>query len=110
MRACYHAFMAQMTWRPEDELYERVRRAAKQRGRSINAYVTAVLDTATNPDGAATEWDQVRERLANAGLLVPTALAPPATARPRPSPDKVAQARAAAGRGTSLAELVASSR
>ena len=102
--------MAQMTWRAEGELYERVRRAAKQQGRSVNAYVTAVLDAATNPDAAGTEWEQVRERLANAGLLVPTGLASTGTPRPRPSSDNVAQARAAAGRGTSLAELVASSR
>ena len=102
--------MAQMTWRAEDELYRRVRRAAVQQGRSINAYVTAVLDAATNPDAAGTEWEQVRERLANAGLLVPTGPVPTGTPRPRPSSDNVAQARAAAGRGTSLAELVASSR
>ena len=105
LHACYHAFMAQMTWRAEDELYQRVRRAAQHQGRSVNAYVTAVLDVATNPDAASTEWEQVRQRLANAGLLVA-----PGAPRPRPSPDNVARARAAAGKGTSLAKLVASSR
>ena len=57
--------MAQMTWRAEDELYQRVRRAAQHQGRSVNAYVTAVLDIATNPDAASTEWEQVQQRLAN---------------------------------------------
>lgn len=39
----------------QDELYQRVRRAAQQQGRSVNDYVTAVLDVATNPDAAGTE-------------------------------------------------------
>ena len=89
----------------QDELYQRVRRAAQQQGRSVNDYVTAVLDVATNPDAAGTEWEQLRQRLANTDLLVP-----PGAPRRRPNPDKVARARAAAGQGTSLSELVASSR
>ena len=86
-------------------MYERVRRAAQQQGRSINDYITTVLDVATNPDAAGTEWERLRERLASAGLL-----APPGEPRRRPSPDKVARARVAAGQGTSLSELVTSSR
>ena len=39
--------MSQMTWRASQELLERVRRAAERRGRSMNDYVTAVLDAAT---------------------------------------------------------------
>lgn len=97
--------MAQMTWRARDELYERVKRAAQQRGRSLNDYVSTVLDVATNPDAAGTDQERLRERLASAGLL-----APPGEPRRRPGPDRVARARSAAGEGTSLSELVASSR
>jgi hypothetical protein len=97
--------MAQMTWRAKDELYQRVRRAAEQQGRSVNDYVTTVLDVATNPDTAGTESERLRERLANAGLLVP-----PGPPRRRPSPDKLTRARSAASQGTPLSELVAASR
>lgn len=55
--------MAQMTWRSSDELLERVRRAAERQGRSMNEYVSAVLDDATNPALAGTEADRLRERL-----------------------------------------------
>ena len=44
-----------MTWRPRTSCTKRVRRAAQQQGRSVNDYVTAVLDVATNPDAAGTE-------------------------------------------------------
>ena len=61
--------MAQMTWRTTDERLARVRRAAEQRGRSMNDYVTAVLDAATDPNLGGTEAERLRERLASAGLL-----------------------------------------
>jgi hypothetical protein len=93
--------MGQMTWRGQDELLERVRRAAERLGRSMNDYVTAVLDAATNPDLADDEAARLRERLARAGLLAPST-----SQRRRPAPKQVAQARARAGRGTPLSELV----
>jgi hypothetical protein len=93
--------MGQMTWRSSDELLARVRRAAEGQGRSMNDYVSAVLDAATNPDLAGSESEQLRQRLDKAGLL-----APAGRPRPRPSPQKVAAARAAAGRGTPLSDLV----
>lgn len=71
MHACQHAGMAQMSWRSSDELAERVRRAARASGRSMNDYVTAVLDAATDPDLAGDEATAPRERLARAGFLVP---------------------------------------
>ena len=93
--------MAQMTWRATDELMERVRRTAERQGRSMNDYVTIVLDAATDPDLAGTEVQQLRERLDLAGILVPAG-------RPhhRPDPARVARARAAAGRGKRLSDLV----
>jgi hypothetical protein len=90
-----------MTWRSSDELLERVRRAAEHQGRSMNEYVNAVLDAATNPDLAGSDVERLRERLDRAGLLASVG-----PRRPRPSPRRVAQARAAAGTGTSLSDLV----
>jgi len=93
--------MTQITVRASDELVHRVKEAAASQGRSMNDYVTAVLDAATNPDLAGDEASQVRERLARAGLLAPVGVR-----RPRPSSTAVAAARMAAGRGTQLSELV----
>lgn len=97
--------MAQMSWRARDELLERVRHAAAQAGRSMNDYVSAVLDAATDPDLAGEEVDRLRARLDRAGLLAPSP-----GPRPRPTADQVRQARAAAGRGTSLAQIVSQDR
>ena len=90
-----------MTWRMSDELLRRVRAAAEQDARSMNEYVTAVLDAATNPELAGDEMTRVRERLAAAGLLVP-----PGPPRERPNAAAVAAARKAAGKGKSLVDFV----
>jgi hypothetical protein len=95
----------QMTWRAPADLMARVRRAAQRRGRSMNDYVTAVLDAATNPRLAGSEAERLRERLAQAGLL-----AEPGVPRRRPARDEAAGARSRAGRGTALSELVSEDR
>ncbi len=97
--------MAQLTIRADDELVERVRVAARVHGRSMNDYITRLLDAATNPDLAGDEAAVLRERLAQVGLL-----ATPGTPRHRPSPARVAAARAAAGRGTPLSDVVSRDR
>ncbi|GAA5167241.1 hypothetical protein GCM10023321_59680 [Pseudonocardia eucalypti] len=93
--------MAQVTWRLPDELMERVRAAAAAADRSVNEYLTRLAEAATDPDLAGDDAARTRERLTRAGLLVP-----PGPPRQRPDPDAVAVARAAAGRGTPLSELV----
>jgi hypothetical protein len=98
--------MAQMTWRAGDELMERVRRQAAASGRSMNEYVTAVLDAATDPDLSGDLAERVRDRLALAGLL----LAPTARAGRQPARRAVAEARARAGRGVPLSRLVSEQR
>lgn len=95
-----------MTWRTSDELLDRVRRQAQERGRSLNDWVTAVLSAASDPSLAGDEAQQVRERLARAGLLE----SPDAAPRRRPSDEDVARARTAAGRGTPLSRLVSEER
>lgn len=98
--------MAQMTWRTSDELLERVRRQAQQRGRSLNDWVTTVLSAATDPAFAGDEAQRLRERLAAAGLLEPVEVG----RRRGPSDADVLRARAAAGRGTPLSQLVGEGR
>lgn len=97
--------IGQITVRAGDELVQRVKEAAARQGRSMNDYVTAVLDAATNPDLAGDEASRVRERLARAGLLAPSGVR-----RLRPPPTAVAAARIAAARGTPLSELVGQDR
>jgi hypothetical protein len=97
--------MEQMTWRAPDDLVERVRRAARRQRRSMNEYVTAVLDAATNPRLAGGEAERLRERLDQAGLL-----AEPGDHRSRPPREDAARARSRAGRGTALSEIVSEDR
>ena len=106
MHDCYHAYMAQLTIRVPDELVARVRSAASRNATSLNAYVAWVLDAATDPELADNEAARLRERLRRAGVLVE---ALPGDHVPPPA-DRVAAARAAAGRGTPLSDLVAQGR
>lgn len=93
-----------MTWRTTEELLSRVRRQAELHGRSLNDWVTTVLAAASDPSYAGTAAERVRERLTAAGLIEP----PQARTRSLRAVDRkrLAAARAAAGRGTPLSELV----
>lgn len=94
-----------MTWRASADLIERVRRAARRQHRSMNDYVTAVLDAATNPRLAGGEAERLRERLDQAGLL-----AEPGERHIRPPREQTAGARRRAGTGTALSDLVSEDR
>lgn len=93
--------MTQVTWRAPEELVAAMREAAKRQGRSLNDFITQLARAATEPTWPEDDAERLRERLARAGLLV--AAGPP---RERPHADRVARARAAAGRGKPLSELV----
>jgi hypothetical protein len=93
--------MGQVTWRASDELLERVRAVAARGGYSVNEFVTRVLDAATDPEAAGDEAARVRERLQRAGLLGESGVP-----RPRVDPEAFRSARARAGQGTSLSELI----
>jgi hypothetical protein len=97
--------MEQVTWRAPADLVERVRRAAQRQRRSMNDYVTAVLDAATNPLLAGSEAERLRERLDQAGLL-----AEPGERHVRPGRGETAAARRRAGTGTALSQLVSEDR
>jgi plasmid stability protein len=96
---------ATLTIRVPPELADRLRSTAAQRGESLNAYATAVLGAAVDPELAGTELERVRERLARAGLLAPAS----GTAKP-PDAERVARARRAASQGRRLSDLVAENR
>jgi hypothetical protein len=98
--------MAQVSWRADDRLVERVKLAAANSGRSMNEFVTLVLDAATDPAGAGTEAQQVRERLQHAGLLV----TPVGGTNRRPSRAAIEAASHRAASGTALADLVSEGR
>ncbi len=95
-----------MTWRTSDELLERVRRQARTHGRSLNEWVTTVQSAASDPAYAGDEAQELRERLARAGVLDDPAPA----SRARPAPARLAKSRAAAGRGTPLSGIVSAYR
>lgn len=97
--------MTQVTWRAPDELVENARQEARREGRSLNDYLTRLVQAATDPELAGSDVERLRERLALAGLLAPSG-AP----QRRPDPTAVAEARRKAGQGTPLSELVAEER
>jgi hypothetical protein len=98
--------MRQLTLRVPEDLADRLKGAADDRDESVNGYAVKVLSAAVDPDLAEDEISGLRERLARAGLL----LTPGHIATKRPSTGALNRARAAAGRGRRLSELVAEDR
>lgn len=98
--------MKQVTLRLPEQLAEALRGAAAERDQSVNAYATSVLSAATDPELAGDESERLRLRLARAGLLVK----PSPRRAQRPTRAEVEEAGAAAGRGTSLSDLVSEGR
>ncbi|HEY3827869.1 MAG TPA: hypothetical protein VGL57_01610 [Solirubrobacteraceae bacterium] len=98
--------MKQLTLRVDDRLADFLKQAAAARSESVNTYAQAVLSAAVDPELAGDHAAQLRERLSRAGLL---AVVPHA---PHPAPDEAAltRARKRAGRGRSLASIVAEDR
>ena len=97
--------MAQVTLRVPDELARRLKEAAAADGRSLNAWATAVLAAMVDPEFAGDGVARIKERLARAGLLADSG-----DPVDRPEPRRVARARARAGRGRSLSDIVSDGR
>lgn len=100
--------MHQVTLRIPEELSGELKRKSRERGESVNAYATFVLTAATDPDLEGDEAAQLRARLDRAGLLAEPL--GPEKARARPSEARFAAARARAGGGRPLSELVSEDR
>jgi hypothetical protein len=98
--------MHQVTLRIPEELAGQLKQVATAQGRSVNSLATAVLSAALDPELAGDEAARVRERLARAGLL----LAPSGAARKPPPRKRLSAARARAGRGRALSDLVSEDR
>lgn len=94
-----------MSLRLPDELADQIRAHAERAGHSVNRWIALVLGAAVDPELAGSEAERVRERLARAGLLAPTG-----AQGTRPDKSSVARARAAAGRGRTLGEMVTDNR
>lgn len=98
--------MAQITVRLGERLADDLKRQAALQGRSVNGFVVAVLEAAVDPDFEEAGAARTRARLARAGLL-----AEPTTGKAaRPDERQLKDARRAAGRGTSLSDLVVGGR
>lgn len=76
--------------------------SARAAQRSMNDFVTTVLDAATNPELAGDEAERLRTRLRLAGLLIEA----PSEHQHRPDKRAIAAARKRAAKGTPLSEFV----
>jgi uncharacterized protein (DUF1778 family) len=94
--------MRQLTLRVPEELAERLKVAARDREDSVNGYAVKVLSAAVDPDLASDEITGLKERLAQAGLL----LTPERVPTKRSTAGALSRARAAAGAGRPLSDFV----
>jgi hypothetical protein len=99
--------MEQFSVRLSDERGHAVRRLAAARGASINRTFEDLVAAATDPALADDAGQALRERLARGGLVFDVTALPDVEA---PTEGELASAGAAAGRGTSLADLVSEGR
>jgi hypothetical protein len=97
----------QFSVRLSDEQAAAVRRLAAARGRSVNQTFEDLVVAATDPAHAGDAVLALRERLARAGLTFDVEQM---SATPAPGAAALRRARAAAGRGTSLSDIVSEGR
>ena len=99
--------MKQFSVRLSDERGRAVRRLAAARGASINQTFEDLVAAATDPALAGDDRQALRERLARGGLVFDVSALPDVAVPPE---GELASARAAAGRGTPLSDLVSEGR
>jgi hypothetical protein len=99
--------MQQFSVRLSDERGAAVRRMAAARGRSVNQTFEDLVAAATDPTHAGSDRVALRERLERAGLVFDVSALQDS---PAPDEGELERARAAAGRGTPLSELVSEGR
>jgi uncharacterized protein (DUF1778 family) len=99
--------MRQLTLRVPEGLAEKLKLAAGLHEDSVNGYAVKVLSAAVDPNLAGDEMTGLKERLAQAGLLLtPERI----TSKQSPSTQALSRARAAAGRGRPLSDFVTEGR
>ncbi|MGI8749452.1 MAG: toxin-antitoxin system HicB family antitoxin [Thermoleophilaceae bacterium] len=98
--------MKQISLRVPESLAAELAREAADRGTSVNSLATTVLRAAVDPDFSGDEAERLRARLRRAGLLAN----PEGAAPDPPTSEELERARAAAGDGTQLSELVSAGR
>ena len=98
--------MAQITVRLDEELAQQVKAHSAAQGRSVNNWLVALMNAATNPDLEDDELARTRARLERAGLLHVLE----GTPTTRPSAERLAEARRAAGAGKPLSAFVSDGR
>jgi plasmid stability protein len=98
--------MQQVTLRMDERLANFLKQAAAARSESVNSYARTVLSAAVDPEYAGDEAEQLRERLARAGLLA----TPKRGTSPRPDPAAVAAAGKRAARGRTLSSIIVEDR
>lgn len=104
---CQHVRMQQFSAWLSDEQGAAVRRLAAARRRSVNQTFEDLVVAATEPAHAGSERVTLGERLRRAGMLFDGSVLPDA---PSPDEHELQHARAAAGRGTPLSELIGEGR
>ncbi len=99
--------MVQVTLRLDEALARDLKRAAADRGVSVNALASEALSALVDPDLEGSEIERIRARLAAAGLL-----AAPSSGLHLALPDEgaIADARLAATPGALLSDLVSRGR
>lgn len=98
--------MKQICLRVPEQLADDLRREAADRGASVNSFATTALRAAVDPEFSGDEAERLRGRLRRAGLL----WEPEGAVPDPPTRDELERARTAAGKGTSLSELVSEAR
>ena len=98
--------MKQVTLRMDERLADFLKQAAAARSESVNSYAHTVLSAAVDPEYAGDEADQLRERLARAGLLE----TPEPVPYLHPDPAAVAAAGKRAARGRTLSSIIVEER
>lgn len=98
--------MRQFSVRLSDDHGAAIKRLAQARGRSVNQTFEDLVVAATDPGNAPDANAALRERLVRAGLIYDV----PVAVGARPETSALDEARAAAGRGTPLSQIVSEQR
>jgi predicted transcriptional regulator len=98
--------MRQFSVRLSDDHAAAVKRLAQARGRSVNQTFEDLVVAATDPANASDAMSTLRERMLRAGLIYDV----PVGVGVGPDASALELARAAAGRGTPLSQIVSEQR